>query len=618
VRARVLVADPAWKFTDTLPKGRDAMAHYRTITLDEIKTFPLPEMEEDSVLFLWRVSSQPQEALDVVRAWGFEPKSELVWVKTNGEDKLGDDGEVIEEATTAIGMGRITRGAHETCIIATRGKAYKHVADKGVRTVFRAPRLEHSRKPDKFFEIVERLFPLSPDHAHVELFARRHRPGWSCFGDELDVAHPGAERRSGEHLNGHASHGLDDSFVAGTPTEDDVDEADCRRRWNMTPEEADFSTEVATREELVRITKLPLCSICLHRQWMTAEGITCVLGHAGAPSTRSKDVSHERIVLAVARSWNRAEVHSEAELSRLELPGEIVEEVVEPVDRREVASAGGEGAEPRLFRGAPLNADGSATVDGARFSPEYVAAELRDEQPAPLPAEDEVLSPLAGAVCVGNGGKCTRTPVVRWRGQHLCSDDFAAAKGGRSAASAPALPEVKKKGQRQPKGFENFSTDVDRLSKATGGKYAPTLVEWAGTVAARRREGVAWLDALDAASERGEELPPPPKFVSKAIGDKMIAIAVEARKSGVDVAPTDVEQGKLVYQGRKGKIIADEEGFAELVAKAPKGWIRKTLDAIRGAASAVPEPQPWEAARRLVEDRWEEFAPSDDLDAAAA
>lgn len=190
-RARVLVADPAWKFGDALPgKGRGADKHYPTMPIFEIQRFPLPDFEEDAVLFLWRVSSMVEEAYDVCRAWGFAPKSELVWIKTTTEDSVDEEGETVE-AKDAIGMGRIVRGAHETCIVATRGKAHNHVKDKGIRTIFRAPRAAHSAKPDEFYEIVEKLFPLEEPGSHVEIFSRRERKGWECFGNELARSAPG-------------------------------------------------------------------------------------------------------------------------------------------------------------------------------------------------------------------------------------------------------------------------------------------------------------------------------------------------------------------------------------------------------------------------------------------
>lgn len=78
------------------------------------------------------------------------------------------------------GMGRIVRGAHETCVIAVRGKALPKTAVH--RSLFDGAVRAHSQKPEEFYAIVEDAYP----EAHkVELFARTVRPGWEQYGDEL-------------------------------------------------------------------------------------------------------------------------------------------------------------------------------------------------------------------------------------------------------------------------------------------------------------------------------------------------------------------------------------------------------------------------------------------------
>ena len=48
------------------------------------------------------------------------------------------------------------------------------------------PRREHSRKPDEFYARVQH-YCAGP---YVELFARQRRPGWSCWGNQLDRFEP--------------------------------------------------------------------------------------------------------------------------------------------------------------------------------------------------------------------------------------------------------------------------------------------------------------------------------------------------------------------------------------------------------------------------------------------
>lgn len=165
----VLVADPPWRFNDRLPgPKRGAEKHYATMSIEELVEFPLPKLEKNSVLFMWRVASLVPEAYRLVDAWGFTAKSELVWKKTTKKGKRH------------FGMGHYVRMEHESCIIATRGSALPKI--QNVRSVFEAPVGAHSAKPDAFYELVEQLY----DGPYFELFARRPRVGWTCFGDELE------------------------------------------------------------------------------------------------------------------------------------------------------------------------------------------------------------------------------------------------------------------------------------------------------------------------------------------------------------------------------------------------------------------------------------------------
>jgi N6-adenosine-specific RNA methylase IME4 len=164
----VIVADPPWPFGDALPgRRRGAAKNYRLMSVEAIARYPLPPLAEDATLFLWRVAAMQEEALFVMRAWGFQLKAEIVWAKQTRTGKRW------------FGMGRTVRAAHEVALIGVRGRPA--TLSHSVRSVFEAPAGRHSEKPDEFFALVEQL-RAGP---YVELFARRRRPGWTCIGDEL-------------------------------------------------------------------------------------------------------------------------------------------------------------------------------------------------------------------------------------------------------------------------------------------------------------------------------------------------------------------------------------------------------------------------------------------------
>jgi N6-adenosine-specific RNA methylase IME4 len=162
---RVLVADPPWKFGDSLPgRGRGASKHYPCMTLPTLRAFELPPMAANSLLFMWRVAAMQADALELAAAWGFTPKTEIVWHKLTATGK------------THFGMGHYARASHESCLVCVRGRPV--IRSHSIRSVF------SSEKPSAFFSLVEEL----SDGPYVELFARRHRVGWQCLGNELEAA----------------------------------------------------------------------------------------------------------------------------------------------------------------------------------------------------------------------------------------------------------------------------------------------------------------------------------------------------------------------------------------------------------------------------------------------
>ena len=167
---KTIVADPPWKFEDNLPgPGRGAAKHYACLSLEEIVDIILPYVPDHCRLFLWRVASMQQEALDLIAALGAVHKCEMVWLKKTSKRRKRH-----------FGLGHHVRNEHETCLIAVRGKTER--LSKSVRSTFTAKFCGHSGKPNRFYQLVEEFSP----GPYLELFARRPRPGWTCVGDELE------------------------------------------------------------------------------------------------------------------------------------------------------------------------------------------------------------------------------------------------------------------------------------------------------------------------------------------------------------------------------------------------------------------------------------------------
>lgn len=169
-----ILSDPPWAFKTWSGKTgtphRTANDHYVTTVTSQLCDIPVDQVAaKDCALFMWVVDSHIDEAIDLGRAWGFKLKTKaFTWVKTT------------KNGTPKIGMGYWTRKQTEICLLFTRGKVKR--LDKGVRELIMSPRREHSRKPDEQYERIERLV-AGP---YLEMFARRGRPGWSVWGNEVD------------------------------------------------------------------------------------------------------------------------------------------------------------------------------------------------------------------------------------------------------------------------------------------------------------------------------------------------------------------------------------------------------------------------------------------------
>jgi N6-adenosine-specific RNA methylase IME4 len=159
----VIYADPPWKYEFSLSSRGDPEKHYPVMELDQICRLKIPSAD-DSVLFLWATAPKLSEALIVMDAWGFEYRTNLVWIK----DRMG--------------TGFYFRGQHEHLLVGKKGDMPAPPEEARIPSVFEAPRRGHSEKPEIVYDIIERMYP---NGRYLELFARNnHRIGWTVWGDE--------------------------------------------------------------------------------------------------------------------------------------------------------------------------------------------------------------------------------------------------------------------------------------------------------------------------------------------------------------------------------------------------------------------------------------------------
>jgi N6-adenosine-specific RNA methylase IME4 len=175
-RFGTILADPPWQFanrTGKIAPEHNRLSRYGTMTLDEITRLPVSDFAEPTAhLYLWCPNALLPEGLAVMKAWGFNYKSNIVWHKVRKDG--GSDGR---------GVGFYFRNVTELILFGVRGKNARTLAP-GRRQVnlLGTRKREHSRKPDEQYEIIEACSP----GPFVELFARGTRKRWTSWGNQAN------------------------------------------------------------------------------------------------------------------------------------------------------------------------------------------------------------------------------------------------------------------------------------------------------------------------------------------------------------------------------------------------------------------------------------------------
>jgi len=172
-----ILADPPWRFanrTGKMAPEHHRLSRYGTMDLEEIKALPVVEVAaKPSHLYLWVPNALLSEGMEVMNAWGYQYKTNLIWHKIRKDG--GPDGR---------GVGFYFRNVTEVILFGVRGKGARTLPPGRSQVNFLATRKrEHSRKPDELYDIIEACSP----GPRLELFARGGRPGWEAWGNQAEI-----------------------------------------------------------------------------------------------------------------------------------------------------------------------------------------------------------------------------------------------------------------------------------------------------------------------------------------------------------------------------------------------------------------------------------------------
>ena len=162
---RTIIIDPPWPMQkierDMHPDqvGFD----YPTMDENELRKMDIPGMAHDqSHLFLWTTQKFMPMALRLMKTWGFPYIFEMVWHKPGGFQPFG-----------------LPQYNCEFVLFGRKG-ALGFLDTKAFATCFAAPRREHSRKPDEFYNLIRRVSP----GPRIDIFSREQRDGFDTWGVE--------------------------------------------------------------------------------------------------------------------------------------------------------------------------------------------------------------------------------------------------------------------------------------------------------------------------------------------------------------------------------------------------------------------------------------------------
>jgi len=201
---KIIVCDPPWRYDNYgLAKHGAQRSHYNGMTLEELCAVPVGKWADPAgcLLFLWITGPKLAEGahVELAKAWGFKGCLTKIfsWVKIQNRCRAcGNTAESHPGGTCPsssgmfvpepyFGTGNYTGAGTEDVMLARIGKYpfARNRARRDVRQIVLAPRSRHSQKPEEIQDRIEALWPQATPR--LELFARRERPNWTCWGWDL-------------------------------------------------------------------------------------------------------------------------------------------------------------------------------------------------------------------------------------------------------------------------------------------------------------------------------------------------------------------------------------------------------------------------------------------------
>jgi N6-adenosine-specific RNA methylase IME4 len=175
-RFATILADPPWQFknrTGKMAPEHKRLSRYSTMSLEDITQLPVDCLCQNTAhLYLWVPNALLADGMHVMRSWGFEYKTNLIWYKVR-----------MDGGPDRRGVGFYFRNVTEMLLFGVRGTNARTLQPgRSQENIIVARKREHSRKPDEQYGLIE----ACSRGPYLELFARGSRPGWTSWGDQAE------------------------------------------------------------------------------------------------------------------------------------------------------------------------------------------------------------------------------------------------------------------------------------------------------------------------------------------------------------------------------------------------------------------------------------------------
>ncbi|CAI5756709.1 unnamed protein product [Candida verbasci] len=161
-----IISDPAWDIHMSLP--------YSTCKDDELLELPMQELCDEGIIMLWVTGRSIEIGRKALVKWGYKVSDEMIWIKLNQ----------LKRTIVTGRTGHWLNHSKEHLLVGIKGNPIWLNTKIDLDLVISNTR-ETSRKPDEFYDIVERL--VGKHSRKLEIFGRDHntRPGWLTIGNQL-------------------------------------------------------------------------------------------------------------------------------------------------------------------------------------------------------------------------------------------------------------------------------------------------------------------------------------------------------------------------------------------------------------------------------------------------